>query len=133
MQGYTLAIGTVIEPWNIKFVSRISHGRVCLYLVSKETAGALMENHKKIPIGSQSLKIRSLMSRAKRIIISNACPVISNHEILAEHAKANITPCSQITYIRAGINDPGFSHALTFRPITFRIRKMYGEFLHQFP
>ena len=73
----------------------------------------------KVNIGQHFLEIRPLISRAKRIIISNACPIIPNGAILDELAKVNITPCSQITYIRAGINDPGFSHVLSFR------RQMY--------
>ena len=114
---YTLAIGKITEPTNIKFVSRISHGRICLNLNNKESADKLI--NMKVNIGQHFLEIRPLISRAKRVIISNACPIIPNGAILDELAKVNITPCSQITYIRAGINDPGFSHVLSFR------RQMY--------
>ena len=86
---------------------------------SKETADRLTESGKEITIGTLTLEIRPLISKATRIIISNACPIIPNDIIIEELSKINITPCSQITYIRAGINDPGFSHVLSFR------RQMY--------
>lgn len=114
---YTLAIGKITEPANIKYISRISNGRVCIYLNSKETADTLIG--RKVNIGPHSLEIRPLVTRAKRIIISNACPIIPNETILWALAQVNVTPCSQITYIRAGINEPGFSYVLSFR------RQMY--------
>ena len=119
VQEYVIAVGKLIGPANIRFVSRISHGRICLYMNSKESADKLTESGKKITIGTLTLEIRPLISKAKRIIISNACPIIPNDIIIEELAKINITPCSQITYIRAGINDAGFSHVLSFR------RQMY--------
>lgn len=114
---YTLAIGKIIDPAHIRFVSRISHGRVCFYLNSKNSADMLID--KKVNIGPHTLTIRPLVSRAKRIILSNVCPIIPNEIILGELDKVDIKPKSQITYIRAGINNPGFSHVLSFR------RQMY--------
>ena len=118
-QEFVIAVGKLIDPANIRFVSRISHSRICLYINSKETADKLMESGKKITIDTLTLEIRPLISKAKQIIISNACPIIPNDIIIEELSKINITPCSRITYIRAGINDPGFSHVLSFR------RQMY--------
>ena len=66
---------------------------------SKETDDKLTESGKKIRISTLTLEIRPL--------ILNACPIIPNDIIIEELSKINITPCSQITYIRAGINDPG--------------------------
>ena len=119
VQEYARELAKIISPTNMKFISRISFGRVCIYLSSKEIADRLTDNHTKINIGGQQLEIRPLISKAKRIILSNACPIIPNETILEELTRLNITPVSKITYIRAGINDSGFTHLLSFR------RQMY--------
>ena len=113
IQEYTVAIGKITDPKNIRFVSRISHGRVCLYLNSKENANKLTESNKKIIIGQHVLEIRPLISKAKRIILSNVCPIIPHHIIQEELVKHNIRLSSQITFIRAGINDPSYAHVLS--------------------
>ena len=38
VHDYARAIGKIIPPINIKFISRISHSRVCMYLSSKQIA-----------------------------------------------------------------------------------------------
>lgn len=119
VQEYARAMGKIISPINIRFISRISHGRVCLYLSDKEIADRLINTSTKINIGNQELQVRPLVSRAKRIILSNACPIISNELIINELKNHNIIPTSKITYIRAGMNDAGFAHLLSFR------RQMY--------
>lgn len=121
IQEYTAAIANLIESKNIRFVSRISHSRVCMYLSSKELADRLTDNNIKVNIRGQELEIRSLISKSKRIILSNVCPVIPNHVIIDELSKMNIKPTSQISFIRAGMNDPGFAHIMSFR------RQMYIE------
>ena len=115
IQEYTVAIGKITDPKNIRFVSRISHGRVCLYLNSKENADKLTESNKKVVIGQHALEIRPLISKAKRIILSNVCPIIPHHIVQEELIKHNIRLSSQITFIRAGINDPSYAHVLSFR------------------
>ena len=58
-----------------------------------------------VKIGSMLLEVRPLMSKAKRIIISNVCPIIPNDLIMDYLSKAGIVPCLPISYIRAGLND----------------------------
>ncbi|KAK2577810.1 hypothetical protein KPH14_012693 [Odynerus spinipes] len=115
IQEYTIAIGKLIDPKNVRFASRISHGRVCLYLNSKESVDKLIESHTKVYIGQHVLEIRPLISKAKRIILSNVCPIIPHQTIQDELFKHKIRLCSQITFIRASINDPNYSHVLSFR------------------
>ena len=115
VQEYVLQLAKIVEPRNIRFVSRISHGRICFYLNSKQTADNLTENHKKINIGSHELEIRPLISKAKRIILSNVCPIIPHHVIIEELQKLNIRHTSQMTFIRAGYSDSSLAHILCFR------------------
>lgn len=115
IQEYTDAVVNLVGPNNIRFVSKISQGRVCFYLGSKEIADKLTESNNKVNIGSHSLTIRPLISRAKRIILSNVCPIIPHEVIETELAKVNIKPVSPITFIKAGVHGPGYSHILSFR------------------
>lgn len=69
---YTVAIGQMIKPRNIRFVRRISHGRVCLYLKSKENVDKLSDSHTNVNIDQHALEVGSLISKAKRIILPNA-------------------------------------------------------------
>ena len=101
------------------FISKISHSRVCLYLNSQECVNNLIETHKRIQINSFSLEIRPLIANTNRIIISNVHPVIPNSLIENKLSECNITPKSQILYVRAGYNEAGFTHILSFR------RQMY--------
>ena len=58
IQEYTLAVGRLLGSKNVRFVSRISHGHVCIYLNRKVTADSVIsDSPTKINIGSHSLEI----------------------------------------------------------------------------
>lgn len=116
---YTLALGKQIGPANILYASRISNGRICYYLNSKELVDKLVENKTKIIIGNTSLEIRSLVSKAKRIIISNVCPIIPNSIISEELKRLGVSPVSHVTTLRAGMKERGYTHILSFRRQVF--------------
>ena len=59
--------------------------------------------------------IRPLISKANRIIISNVQTCIPNAVIEDELKKINVNPVSYISQVRAGMNDPGFSHIQSFK------------------
>lgn len=113
---YTVAVGRIIDPSNIRFVSRISQGRVCLYLSSVALVDRLVcPGNNKINIKSNILEIRPLIVNTQRITFSNVCPIIPHEIIIAKLMEIGITPKSQMTFIRAGINEPGYSHIMSFR------------------
>ena len=119
IKDYVLAVRKLIGPQNIKFASRISQGRVCLYLSTQELADTITALGSKVNIGSHTLPLRLLVSKAKRIILSNVCPIISHSVIEKKLLEFDITPTSQITFLRAGINEPEYAHIMSFR------RQMY--------
>lgn len=84
VQDYTLAVRTIVQPSNIRYVSRISHGRICLYLSTKELVEDLVEKRATVKIGTHNLTVRALVSKAKRIILSNVCPIIPSDAIAKE-------------------------------------------------
>lgn len=118
---YVMAVGELINPSNIRFISRISNGRICIFLSSKQLVEEMVNKYPKILIKNVSLEIRPLLTKNKRVIISNVCPVIPNYVIEEKLLQIGITPMSSITHIRAGISAPGFSHILSFR------RQMYVQ------
>ncbi|KAL1508994.1 hypothetical protein ABEB36_003803 [Hypothenemus hampei] len=69
VQDYAIAISKIVEPKNITHISRISHGRVVVYLKSKILVDDLTGQKTTINIGVHSLEIRPLVTRAKRILI----------------------------------------------------------------
>lgn len=119
IKEYVIAIGKLTNPSNIRYVSRISNGRICIFLSSKKCVEDLILTNPKILINNISLEVRPLLTKNKRIILSNVCPVIPNHEIEEKLLKLGVKPTSKITPLRAGLSIPGFSHILSFR------RQMY--------
>ena len=75
LKEYTQADCNLINPSNIRFVSRISRNRVCLYLANKDIVNEKVKKTK-VKIGDSILEIRPLISKHQRIIISNVCSII---------------------------------------------------------
>jgi hypothetical protein len=116
---YILAIGKIVQPKNIKFVSRISNNRFCIFLSNKQILDKLMQTTKHITIDDHVIQIRRLINPAKRFIISNVCPSIPNQAIVNALRNIDIVPMSQITHHKAGIYVEDYEHILSFH------RQMY--------
>lgn len=115
LRDYLLSLSTVTKSTSIRFISRIANSRICVYMDSKQSADELVDNVKKIKVKDHNLEIRPLISRNKRIVLSNVCPVIP-HEVLEEKFnQLNVKILSPITFMKVGIPDPGFSHIMSFR------------------
>ncbi|CAD6228488.1 GSCOCG00012050001-RA-CDS, partial [Cotesia congregata] len=102
---YARALARLIDPTLIRFMSRISNNRVCVYLANKQTADNLIDKFKEVKINGKTLPIRPLISRHKRIILSNVCPVIPHYILEEKLLELNVTPMSPITFLRLGIPD----------------------------
>jgi hypothetical protein len=110
---YVLTIGKIIFPKNIVFVSRISN-RSGIFLSSKKILDSLLESTQTITINDQLIQMRRLVNPSKKIVISNVCLSIPNQIIIDALKNINITPMSQIVYLKAGINIEGYDHILSF-------------------
>ncbi|OXU32224.1 hypothetical protein TSAR_008018, partial [Trichomalopsis sarcophagae] len=62
---YVSEIIKVTDKENIRFISRISNSRVCIYLSSKKIANELVEKHRKIKISDTEIKISPLKLPSK--------------------------------------------------------------------
>lgn len=119
IREYVCSVGSLINPINIKFVSRISKNRICMYLSSSSIVKTLIENNSTIKINNNTLLIRPLLTKYKRIVLSNVCPIIP-HEILEKKLnELNIRLGSKITFLRAGYSNTGYSHIMSFRRQVF--------------
>lgn len=115
VKTYIQELAKIINPHNIRFVSRISKNRICVYLDSKETVKQIVDNKSTISINNSILTIRPLITQNKRLILSNVCPIIPHSVIIDELTKLKIRIGSTMTFLRAGMSEPGFSHILSFR------------------
>lgn len=119
IQHYATAIGTKIGPQNIRYITRISNNRGYVYVATKELANDLIDTHKNVVINEQSIVIRPLIFRNKRLILSNVPPIIPTNLIEHKLKETGIIPMSTITTLRAGLNNPAYQYILSFR------RKLY--------
>ncbi|CAH2091150.1 unnamed protein product [Euphydryas editha] len=115
IKDYAFAFGKLIDPTQIRFLSRMSNNRVCVFVSTKEIADELIEKHQCLMLNNKKIPIRPLITRNKRIIFSNVCPIIPHNVIEKKLTELNIKLASSISFIRAGIGEPGFSHILSFR------------------
>lgn len=115
LNEYIMEIGKITKPSNIRFASKISLNRVCIYLADKDLVTNIVENNSKIKIRNSILEIRPLLTKFKRFILSNVCPVIPHQILEDEFRKLNVKLGSKISFLRAGMSEPGFTHILSFR------------------
>ena len=109
LRDYLLALGHIVEPKNIIFASRISNGRICVYLATVELVDKIVSEHATITVNNVNLDIRRLITPAKRIIISNVCPSIP-HEVIENVIQTmGFKIVSPINFLRTGIPTQNFN------------------------
>lgn len=115
LSDYVIAVGNIIGPKNILFASRIANNRICIYLKNVNLVNQIVAQHNTIEINNVPIDIRRLVTPAKRIIISNVSPIIP-HEIISNVLQNfGLQLVSQITFLRAGIQEAEYNHVLSFR------------------
>ena len=58
IKEYAPAIANIIGPKTIKFLSKISNGRIYMYLDSKETVTSLTSKYKTVVVNNTNIEIR---------------------------------------------------------------------------
>ncbi|OXU23280.1 hypothetical protein TSAR_003834 [Trichomalopsis sarcophagae] len=86
---------------------------MCIFLADKIASSELV--NKTVKIKDADLKIRPLIEKNKRVVISNVNPIIPHETVLNALKNSGITPISNINYIKASTSKPGRSHILSFR------------------
>ncbi|KAG5871875.1 hypothetical protein JTB14_026465 [Gonioctena quinquepunctata] len=78
IHDYIIAVGALVQPKNIFYASKISNGRICIYLSSKKILDELLTATNRININGSQVEVRRLISPAQRLVISNICSTIPN-------------------------------------------------------
>lgn len=75
-EQYVYALAEITDSLNIVNYSKISNGRIRIYLKNKTLVDKITTENKFIKVNDIEIPIRPLKTRSKRLIISNACPEI---------------------------------------------------------
>ena len=78
---YIKAFSQLTTPKNIKFASRISNNRFCIYFASKDIVEQIITKQPYIVVSNTKISYCRLINPAKRIIISNVQPIIPHDTI----------------------------------------------------
>ena len=97
---YVCVIRDLVQPKDIHYASRISNNRTCLYLSSKDLVNDLTDKYNTIQIAEHSISIRPLVSKLKRIIVSNVSPSIPNYALESILDELNVKRGSAVTILK---------------------------------
>ncbi|PSN40972.1 hypothetical protein C0J52_22711 [Blattella germanica] len=61
IKDYIYAIGKLTDPTNIRFVSRISNNRICIYLANKKSVEEICTHYPRIEINNIHLESRIIL------------------------------------------------------------------------
>ncbi|KAE9530685.1 hypothetical protein AGLY_011147 [Aphis glycines] len=112
---YIKAFSLITTPKNIKFASRISNNRFCIYFASKNIVDQIITKQPYIVINNIKISYRRLINPAKRIIISNVQPIIPHDIITNAITNIPIRILSPITFMKAGFGNEEYDHIGSFR------------------
>ncbi len=117
IRDYLLAIYELVggAP-NIIAASRVSGGKVILFLASKEIVEDFQSKHGGFQLGNTFIKTRNLKSPSVKIILSNVSPTIPNsviEETLTKTLKLTLT--SPVSILRIAPKDDLFPHIICWR------------------
>lgn len=121
VEAYTRAAAALVGGRNIIAASRISHGRICIYLATKAVVDEFLADHGGITITDVFVPARRLKTPAERLVLSNVAPCIPHAVLEAEIARlyAVVSPMS---FVSLGIRDPALSHVISFRRQVYVVR-----------
>lgn len=111
---YLRAVADVVGAKNIWFGSRLSLGRVAIYLRTAAQVDDFMESHGGVDLGNEFLPARRLITKATRLVLSNVCPTIP-HVVLEKMLSSAVKLVSPMTFVNVGGKDPELSSVLSFR------------------
>lgn len=111
---YAYSVGRLIGPQNVLSVNR-SSGKVIIFVSSTELVDKLTDKDTELSIGDQILKVKPLVPKTKRVIISDVCLSLPNSEIETKFRELGFSTKSLVTTLRAGLKDLAYAHVLSHR------------------
>ncbi|KAL7297131.1 hypothetical protein TKK_0009550 [Trichogramma kaykai] len=99
----------------MRYASRISNQRICVYLDSTESVKYLCDSIKTIHVNEVAVAIRPLKSKNKRVVISNVHPTIPDSAIFGTLSQMGIQPQSRMIHLKVNTDDPDLAHVACLR------------------
>ncbi|KAJ8686181.1 hypothetical protein QAD02_021975 [Eretmocerus hayati] len=103
----------LIDLINVKSISKMSGGGVCIYLANKALVNQL--KNKNLHVKDYVPTIKSLINNNKRVVISNVHTSVPDEVIINALKNRGITLVSAISPMRASLAKPGRAHIQSFR------------------
>ena len=117
IRDYLLAISEQVGgAQNIVAASRVSSGKVIIFLNSKQLVDTFQEEKGGFQLGPAFVPTKKLKAPATKLIISNVSPTIPNttlEEILIKTLQLNLV--SPISFLRVNPKDDIFAHVISWR------------------
>lgn len=114
LKDYIFTVGNIVKPENIRFASRISNNRICLFLATKEIVEEVTSKGY-IMINNILIQVRPLITKHKRVILSNVSPTIPHIFIEEVLDSYGIKRGSSVSFLKVGVSEPGYAHVISFR------------------
>jgi hypothetical protein len=114
------AVADIISGANIQYCSRLSGGRICLYLTSETHVERLVEESG-VTINSEFIPVRKYVSEATKYVISNCPPEMNDEDlkiILEPYGKIVSAP----TRLRVSTIHEDLKHIKTWRRSIYMIK-----------
>lgn len=114
---YLMAIYELVGgAQNILAASRVSGGKVIIFLASKEIVAKFQLEYSGFDLNGAFVKTRKLKTPAYKIVLSNVSPTIPN-SVLEEHLKTNLglRLVSPMSILRVSPSHEIFSHVVSWR------------------
>lgn len=116
IENYLLALIKHVEPEKIRYASRISNARLCVYFDNKLTVDEFIQKSGQITLNNKHITARRLVNPSKKLIISGVFPDIPNEAIeKALASQINLKLCSPITHLRGSYTTPALQNIHSFR------------------
>lgn len=113
------ATADIVPGADMMYSSRLSGGRICVFLRTEENVIRLVQEGGLLVRGN-FIPIRRYVTQATKIVLSNVSPIISNDQISKELTKIGKL-ASTIRNISNGYKRPDIAHMISFRRIVYMI------------
>jgi Zinc knuckle len=113
------AIADIVMGSDMMFSSRLSGGRICVFLRTEEMVNKLVQEGGLVVRGYY-IPIRRYVTQSTKIVLSNVSPIISNEILSTELAKFGKL-ASTIRNISNGYKRPDIAHIISFRRIVYML------------
>jgi len=118
IEQYIIGVGDTLDfdhPENVTFASRISNGRILIFLATTDLVNKFITKHQGISIDGKFIPARKYVNPSKRITMSNVLPTIPNEELENHLKKLNIIPTSKVSFVKAATTNSRYSHVMSGR------------------